>query len=66
MTYCIQTFSLAAGWTNTWTDIDPQGVEHPVTFETREEAEVELAEFLSARGLASDDYRIVNFSGVAA
>ena len=48
MKYEIQTFTLCAGWVNIWTDNDSE----PVTFDTLEAAQEELAQYLA--GLACE------------
>ena len=52
MRYEIQTFTLCDGWVNTWTDND----ELPVTFETLDEAENELKDYL-------EDLRLETYNG---
>jgi hypothetical protein len=43
MKYAIETRTFCDGWVNTWTDND----ESPVMFDTHEQAQQELNEFLS-------------------
>lgn len=68
MPYEIQHNTLADGWVNTWLVSDDTGNLHPETFDTANEAEIALAEFLfdlaeehEAGQIAAcnpDDYRI--------
>lgn len=68
MPYEIQHNTLADGWVNTWFVSDDSGALYPETFETANEAEIALAEFLfdlaeehHAGQIAAydpDDYRI--------
>lgn len=63
--YEIQTYTLCEGWVNSWTDEN----ETPVVFDTLEQAEAELSEYLAdlqqaldAKDLAEfnpSDYRVV-------
>jgi hypothetical protein len=43
MKYEIQTYTLCAGWINIWSENDAE----PVTFNTREAAEKDLADYLA-------------------
>jgi hypothetical protein len=56
----IQHYALCDGWVNAWTDSDENG-DIPVTFDTKEEAEAELREFLEERPDEDEsDYCIVS------
>ena len=50
MKYAILTDTFVTGWVNTWTDDDG----YPLVFDTREEAEKELALYLIELGIDCD------------
>ena len=65
MKYKVETFTFFQGWINCWTD----EAENPVVFDSRDEAEAELDEFLRdqekafkcgdmAEAYSSEDFRV--------
>lgn len=55
MAYEVQENCLFGGWTNTWSYEDDNGVTIPTTFDTREEAEIELDYFFEDCKMAFEE-----------
>lgn len=55
MAYEVQENCLFGGWTNTWSYEDDHGITIPTTFETREEAEIELDYFFEDCKMAFEE-----------
>lgn len=45
--YEVEHFTLCQGWTNCWTTYDEYGNGHPTRFQTKQEAQADLREFLA-------------------
>ena len=62
MKYIVETYTLFDGWINTWSYEDWAGITIPTTFNTREDAEAELAYFLQQE---KEDYKDGNIAGLS-
>lgn len=62
MKYIIETYTLCDGWINTWSHEDWAGITIPTTFDTREDAEAELAYFLQDE---AQEYKNGNIAGLS-